>query len=107
MKTIYTIGFRRKTLQQYIERLRTADVREVIDIRLRNTSQLAGWSKYSDVAYLLTTGLGIPMSITSHLRPLRSYWTSTKARAIGQPMSPGSNESWPTADWRMRHRRCL
>jgi uncharacterized protein (DUF488 family) len=59
MKTIYTIGFTRKTLQQFIERLRAADVREVIDIRLRNTSQLAGWSKYPDVAYLLTAGFGI------------------------------------------------
>ena len=59
MKTIYTIGFTRKTLQQFIERLRAADVREVIDIRLRNTSQLAGWSKYPDVAYLLTVGFGI------------------------------------------------
>jgi uncharacterized protein (DUF488 family) len=59
MKTIYTIGFTRKTLQQFIERLRGAGVREVIDIRLRNTSQLAGWSKYPDIAYLLTVGFGI------------------------------------------------
>jgi uncharacterized protein (DUF488 family) len=59
MKTIYTIGFTRKTLQQFIERLRAVDVREVIDIRRRNTSQLAGWSKYPDVAYLLTAGFGI------------------------------------------------
>jgi uncharacterized protein (DUF488 family) len=59
MTTIYTIGFTRKTLQQFIECLRAADVREVIDIRLRNTSQLAGWSKYPDVAYLLTEGFGI------------------------------------------------
>ena len=59
VKTIYTIGFTRKTLQEFIERLRAAGVREVMDIRLRNTSQLAGWSKYPDVAYLLTTGFGI------------------------------------------------
>jgi uncharacterized protein (DUF488 family) len=59
MKTLYTIGFTRKTLQQFIERLRAVEVREVIDIRLRNTSQLAGWSKYPDVSYLLTAGFGI------------------------------------------------
>lgn len=59
MKTICTIGFTRKTLQEFIERLRAAGVREVIDIRLRNTSQLAGWSKYPDVAYLLTAGFGL------------------------------------------------
>jgi uncharacterized protein (DUF488 family) len=59
LQTIDTIGFTRKTLQQFIERLRAADVREVIDIRLRNTSQLAGWSKYPDVANLLTAGFGM------------------------------------------------
>ena len=59
MKTICTIGFTRKTFQEFIERLRAAGVREVIDIRLRNTSQLAGWSKYPDVAYLLTAGFGM------------------------------------------------
>src|ERR671925_1797334 len=59
MKTIYTIGFTRKALQEFIERLRAAGVREVIDIRLRNTSQLAGWSKYPDVAYLLIAGFGM------------------------------------------------
>ena len=59
MHTICTIGFTRKTLQEFIERLRAAGVRKVIDIRLRNTSQLAGWSKYPDVAYLLIAGFGM------------------------------------------------
>lgn len=45
MTTIYTIGFTRKSLQQFIERLQGVGAREVIDIRLRNTSQLAAWSK--------------------------------------------------------------
>jgi uncharacterized protein (DUF488 family) len=69
MKTIYTIGFTRKTLQQFIERLREAGVREVIDIRLRNTSQLAGWSKYPDIAYLLTAGFGIDYEHRTEFAP--------------------------------------
>ena len=59
MKTIYTIGFTKKTLQQFIERTVNAGVRTVIDVRLRNRSQLAGWSKYPDIAYLLTAGFGL------------------------------------------------
>ena len=59
MTTVYTIGFTRKSLQEFIERLRAAGVRKVIDIRLRNTSQLAGWSKYPDISYLLTAGFGL------------------------------------------------
>ncbi len=59
MTTIYTIGFTKKTLQEFIEALRQAGVQRVIDVRLRNTSQLAGWSKYPDFAYLLEGGFGI------------------------------------------------
>ena len=59
MTTIYTIGFTKKTLQEFIEVLRQAGVQRVIDLRLRNTSQLAGWSKYPDFAYLLEAGFSI------------------------------------------------
>ena len=59
MITIYTIGFTKKSLQQFIETLRAAGVRKVIDVRLRNTSQLAGWSKSPDFGYLLEAGFGI------------------------------------------------
>ncbi len=59
MATIYTIGFTKKTLREFIESLRGAGVRRVIDVRLRNTSQLAGWSKYPDFAYLLEEGFDI------------------------------------------------
>src|SRR5262249_9364723 len=59
MPTVYTIGFTRKSLEQFIGLLKTAGVESVIDIRLRNTSQLAGWSKYPDFAFLLRAGFGI------------------------------------------------
>lgn len=56
---ICTIGFTKKTLREFIAALRQAGVSVVIDTRLRNTSQLAGWSKYPDFAYLLEEGFGI------------------------------------------------
>ena len=56
---IYTIGFTKKSLRQFIELLRGADVRTVVDVRLRNTSQLAGWSKSPDFGYVLENGFGI------------------------------------------------
>jgi uncharacterized protein (DUF488 family) len=59
MATIYTIGFTKKSLEQFIGLLRGAEVARIADIRLRNTSQLAGWSKYPDFAYLLHDGFGI------------------------------------------------
>jgi uncharacterized protein (DUF488 family) len=59
MPTIYTIGFTKKSLQAFVDLLRHAGVTTVADVRLRNTSQLAGWSKYPDFAYLLGEGFGI------------------------------------------------
>lgn len=59
MATVFTIGFTKKSLQEFVESLRAAGVRRVVDVRLRNTSQLAGWSKQPDFAYLLESGFGI------------------------------------------------
>ncbi|MCB0105092.1 MAG: DUF488 domain-containing protein [Caldilineaceae bacterium] len=53
MTTIHTIGFTKKPLRHFIELLQTAQVDALIDIRLRNTSQLAGWAKRDDLAYVL------------------------------------------------------
>jgi len=59
MATVFTIGFTKKSLREFIETLRAAGVKRVVDVRLRNTSQLAGWSKQPDFAYLLQEGFGI------------------------------------------------
>ena len=59
MHVVYTIGFTKKTLEQFVTLLRGAGVTTVADIRLRNTSQLAGWSKYPDLPFLLQEGFRI------------------------------------------------
>jgi uncharacterized protein (DUF488 family) len=59
MTTIFTIGFTKKSLRDFVETLRAAGVKRVVDVRLRNTSQLAGWSKQPDFAYMLEVGFGI------------------------------------------------
>jgi uncharacterized protein (DUF488 family) len=59
MPTLYTIGFTQLPLAEFIGLLRDAGVDAVIDIRLRNTSQLAGWAKRNDLAFLLREGFGI------------------------------------------------
>jgi uncharacterized protein (DUF488 family) len=56
---LYTIGFTQLPLAEFIGQLRGASVDAVVDIRLRNTSQLAGWAKRDDLAFLLREGFGI------------------------------------------------
>jgi uncharacterized protein (DUF488 family) len=56
---LFTIGFTRKSLEQFIRLLKDAGVDAVIDIRLRNHSQLAGFAKQDDLAFILKTfGIG-------------------------------------------------
>jgi len=40
-------------LRDFIKRLKDAGVEKVIDIRLNNTSQLAGYAKKQDLQYVL------------------------------------------------------
>lgn len=49
----YTIGFTKTSAENFFERLTGAGVRQVIDVRLQNTSQLAGFAKAADLAYFL------------------------------------------------------
>jgi len=67
--TIYTIGYTKKSLQQFIGLLQEAGVDAVIDVRLRNTSQLAGFAKRDDLAFLLREGFGIAYEHVVELAP--------------------------------------
>ena len=53
--TVYTIGFTQKTARQFFESLKSAGVRRLLDVRLNNVSQLAGFAKREDLAYFLQT----------------------------------------------------
>ncbi len=48
-----TIGFTKTTAAKFFDRLKNASVKKVIDVRLHNTSQLAGFAKADDLAYFL------------------------------------------------------
>lgn len=69
MPTIYTIGYTKKSLRQFIGLLQKAGVDAVIDVRLRNTSQLAGFAKRDDLAFLLREGFGIAYEHVVELAP--------------------------------------
>jgi hypothetical protein len=50
---IYTIGFTKKPAASFFDALRTAGIRQLLDTRLNNSSQLAGFAKRDDLAYFL------------------------------------------------------
>ena len=50
---VATIGFTKSNAEHFFERLLKAGVKKLIDVRLHNTSQLAGFAKADDLAYFL------------------------------------------------------
>ena len=54
-----TIGFTHKNAEDFFTRLKECGVKRVVDVRLNNVSQLAGFSKKDDLKYFLNAILGI------------------------------------------------
>jgi uncharacterized protein (DUF488 family) len=48
---IFTIGFTKKSAETFFTRLKDAKVKRLIDIRLHNSSQLAGFTKKDDLEF--------------------------------------------------------
>ena len=57
--TVHTIGFTQKTAAQFFGLLRNSGTKRVVDVRLNNVSQLAGFSKRDDIQFFLKEILGI------------------------------------------------
>jgi uncharacterized protein (DUF488 family) len=56
---IFTIGFTKKSAQTFFTELKTAGVKRLVDVRLNNTSQLAGFTKKDDLQYFTQAICGI------------------------------------------------
>ena len=50
---MFTIGFTKKPAARFFQLLRDAGVKRVVDVRLNNVSQLAGFAKKDNLAYFL------------------------------------------------------
>lgn len=66
---LFTVGFTKKNAESFFETLRRAGVRRVVDVRLHNVSQLAGFTKRDDLAYFLKKIGGIDYLHEPRLAP--------------------------------------
>jgi len=57
--TLFTIGFTKKSAEEFFSRLKKAGVKRVVEVRLNNTSQIAGFAKAGDLKYFLRAIGGI------------------------------------------------
>jgi uncharacterized protein (DUF488 family) len=75
---LFTLGFTKKTARQFFETLRTAGVKKLIDIRLNNTSQLAGFTKKEDLEYFVQTICGASYHHMPNLAPTQEILDALK-----------------------------
>jgi uncharacterized protein (DUF488 family) len=77
---IFTIGFTKSTAEHFFSRLREAGVERVVDVRLNNVSQLAGFAKMKDLRYLLATICAIDYVHRPELAPTRDMLDAYRKR---------------------------
>lgn len=75
---LFTIGFTKKSAEDFFSRLQRAGVRRVVDIRLNNTSQLAGFAKADDLQYFLKAIAGIDYVHVPELCPTQEILDAFK-----------------------------
>ncbi|MGH9364840.1 MAG: DUF488 family protein [Thermoanaerobaculia bacterium] len=68
---VYTIGFTKKSAPEFFGALKRAGVKRLLDVRLSNSSQLAGFTKKEDLAYFLQEILGADYKHEPLLAPTR------------------------------------
>ena len=68
---VFTIGFTRKSADRFFGLLRGSGARRVVDVRLNNVSQLAGFAKRDDLAFFLAEVCGMEYVHLPDLAPTK------------------------------------
>ncbi len=79
---LFTIGFTKKSAEEFFTHLQNAGVRRIVDIRLNNTSQIAGFAKARDLKYFLHTIAGIDYVHIPDFAPTKSILDAYKKKEI-------------------------
>ena len=75
---LFTIGFTKKTAEYFFNRLCDRDVKRILDVRLNNVSQLAGFAKRDDLRYFLKTICSIDYKYLPELAPTKEIMDAYK-----------------------------
>jgi uncharacterized protein (DUF488 family) len=90
---VYSIGFTQKTAERFFGLIQSHGIRRLLDVRLNNVSQLAGFAKRDDLAFFLRAICGVEYRHEPLLAPtqemLDAYrkskgsWQEYAARFLG------------------------
>lgn len=75
---LFTIGFTKTTAENFFSRLKRAGAKKIIDVRLNNQSQLAGFAKRDDLAYFVSAICGMGYTHIPQLAPTQDILDAYK-----------------------------
>lgn len=79
---LFTIGFTQKTAAQFFELLKVNSIQKLVDTRLNNSGQLAGFSKKDDLQYFCKELLGTEYFHWEESAPTRDILDAYKKKII-------------------------
>jgi len=82
MIRLFTIGFTKKSASTFFEKLKSEGVKNIIDTRLNNTSQLSGFAKQADLQYFLKQIAGIDYQHQLSFAPTQDILSAYKKKTI-------------------------
>jgi len=71
MITLYTIGFTKKSAEQFFTLLKDNRVKSLIDVRVSNVSQLAGFAKGKDLEFFVKAICHVPYKHITDFAPTK------------------------------------
>ena len=90
---VFTIGFTKKSAREFFGKLRRPGLARLLDVRLNNVSQLAGFSKRDDLLYFCEAVLSIQYLHLPELAPTQAMldefkknhgeWSDYEAKFLG------------------------
>ena len=82
MIKLFTIGFTEKTAETFFNLLKNAGVKKVIDTRLNNVSQLAGFAKGMDLEFFSKSIVGAGYEHNINLAPTKELLKNYRDKKI-------------------------
>lgn len=75
---VYTIGFTKKSAEEFFTKLGKSGAKRIVDVRLNNVSQLAGFAKRDDLKYFAKTICGMDYVHLPELAPTQDILDAFK-----------------------------
>lgn len=79
---LFTIGFTQKSAEAFFTAIKKSGAERIVDIRLNNTSQLAGFAKQDDLRYFLRQICGVDYRHEPRLAPTADILDDYKKKRI-------------------------